>query len=304
DMIGSSPEMLKVFDQIEEVAATEAPVLIVGETGAGKELVARAIHNRSARSFGPFVAINCGAQSESLLESELFGHERGAFTGAVKARRGRLEMADGGTLFLDEVGEISQKMQVALLRVLEDGSFLRVGGGQPLTSDFRLICATHRNLPELIAAGEFRQDFYYRINVFSVSVPPLRQRREDVIPLAEHFIAVFSQEAGKVPPELKDTARRALISYSWPGNVRELRNIMERAVIVSHGGIIGLEQLTFLEEGPKPGSTAMSLAEMETEHIRRVLQAHGWNITQAAATLGIDRTTLGRKIKKAGLRSS
>ncbi|MBU4564115.1 MAG: sigma-54 dependent transcriptional regulator [Desulfarculus sp.] len=303
DMVGSSPDMFKVFDQIEEVAATEAPVLIVGETGTGKELVARAIHNRSARSFGPFVAINCGAQSESLLESELFGHERGAFTGAVKARRGRLEMADGGTLFLDEVGEISQKMQVALLRVLEDGSFLRVGGGQPLTSDFRLICATHRNLPELISAGEFRQDFYYRINVFSVSVPPLRRRREDVVPLAEHFIAVFAQETGKAPPGLEDKARRALISYSWPGNVRELRNIMERAVIVSKSGYIGLEQLTFLDEGPKPGSTALSLAEMETEHIRRVLTAHGWNITQAAATLGIDRTTLGRKIKKAGLRS-
>ncbi|MBU1156134.1 MAG: sigma 54-interacting transcriptional regulator, partial [Proteobacteria bacterium] len=184
-----------------------------------------------------------------------------------------------------------------------DGSFLRVGGGQPLTSDFRLICATHRNLPELISAGEFRQDFYYRTNVFSVSVPPLRQRREDVIPLAEHFIAVFAQETGKAPPELEDKARRALISYSWPGNVRELRNIMERAVIVSKSGFIGLEQLTFLDEGPKPGSTALSLAEMETEHIRRVLQAHGWNITQAAATLGIDRTTLGRKIKKAGLRS-
>jgi DNA-binding NtrC family response regulator len=304
DMVGGSPAMLKVFDQIEEVAATDAPVLIAGETGSGKELVARAIHNRSARSFGPFVAINCGAQSESLLESELFGHERGAFTGAVKARRGRLEMADGGTLFLDEVGEISPKMQVALLRVLEDGSFMRVGGGQPLTSDFRLICATHRNLPDLIAAGDFRQDFYYRINVFSVNVPPLRQRREDVIPLAEHFIAVFSQETGKAAPELEDKARRALLGYSWPGNVRELRNIMERAVIVSKGGYIGLEQLTFLEEGAKPGTASMSLAEMEAEHIRRVLQAHGNNITQAAAALGIDRTTLARKIKKAGQRSS
>lgn len=303
DMVGSSPDMLKVFGQIEEVAATEAPVLIVGETGTGKELVARAIHNRSARSFGPFVAINCGAQSESLLESELFGHERGAFTGAVKARRGRLEMADGGTLFLDEVGEISQKMQVALLRVLEDGSFLRVGGGRVLTSDFRLICATHRELPELIATGDFRQDFYYRINVFSLAIPSLRLRREDVIPLAEHFISMFARETGKAPPELEDKARRALISYGWPGNVRELRNIMERAVIVSRSGVIGLEQLTFLEERPKSGSTALSLAEIETEHIRRVLQAHGWNITQAATTLGIDRTTLGRKIKKAGLRS-
>ncbi|MBU1275749.1 MAG: sigma-54 dependent transcriptional regulator [Proteobacteria bacterium] len=303
DLVGGSPAMLKVFGQIEEVAATEAPVLIVGETGTGKELVARAIHNRSSRSFGPFVAINCGAQSESLLESELFGHERGAFTGAVKARRGHLEMADGGTLFLDEVGDISQKMQVALLRVLENGSFLRVGGGDPLTSDFRLICATHRDLPELIAAGDFRQDFYYRINVFSLTVPPLRQRREDIIPLAEHFIAVFSRETGKPPPELDDKARQALLSYAWPGNVRELRNIMERAVIVRRGGLIKLEQLAFLEEGPKSGSAPLRLAEIETEHIRRILQAHQWNITQAAAILGIDRTTLARKIKKAGLRS-
>jgi two-component system, NtrC family, response regulator HydG len=303
DLVGRSPAMLAVFDLTEEVAATEAPVMITGETGTGKELVARAIHNRSPRVYGPFVTINCGAQSETLLESELFGHERGAFTGAVKARRGRLEMADGGTLFLDEVGDISQKMQVALLRVLEDRQFQRVGGSKNLTSDFRLICATHRDLAGLINQGEFRQDFFYRINVFSISLPPLRERVEDIIPLSEYFIEKFARQAGKPRPGLDERAERALMSYTWPGNVRELKNVIERAVIVSHGKSIGLDKLTFLRTSGAQGASPLNLAEVELDHIRRALEAHDWNVTQAASALGIDRSTLSRKMKKADLQA-
>lgn len=303
DLVGRSQAMLGVFDLIEEVAATEAAVMIAGETGTGKELVARAIHNRSQRAYGPFVTINCGAQSETLLESELFGHERGAFTGAVKARRGRLEMADGGTLFLDEVGEISQKMQLALLRVLEDGQFQRVGGSKNLTSDFRLICATHRNLSDLINQGEFRQDFFYRINVFSISIPPLRERKEDIIPLSEYFIEKFSREAGKPSSRMDERAKQALITYPWPGNVRELKNVIERAVIVSRGESIGLDKLTFLGPSSQKEASPLSLAEVELDHIRRALRAHGWNVSQTASALGIDRTTLSRKMKKAGLKA-
>ncbi|MCB2225067.1 MAG: sigma-54 dependent transcriptional regulator [Desulfarculaceae bacterium] len=301
DLVGSSPAMLKVFEQIEEVAASEAPVLINGETGTGKELVAKAIHNLSGRAYNPFVTINCGAQSESLLESELFGHEKGAFTGAVKARRGRLEMADGGTLFLDEVGEISQKMQVALLRVLEDKSFMRVGGNQTLTSDFRLISATHRDLERAIGRGEFRADFFYRINVIFIPIPPLRARVEDIIPLSEHFLRRFAAEGGKPPPELTPRARRALSAYNWPGNVRELKNVIERAVIVSSGPTLDLDKLTFLAAGGERPAAPSTLAEMELGHIRRTLEAHAWNVTQAAAALGIDRSTLSRKMKRAGL---
>lgn len=303
DLVGRSPAMLGVFGLIEEVAASEAAVMISGDTGTGKELVARAIHNRSQRVYGPFVTINCGAQSETLLESELFGHEQGAFTGAVKARRGRLEMADGGTLFLDEVGEISQKMQVALLRVLEDGKFQRVGGSKNLTSDFRLICATHRNLSDLINQGEFRQDFFYRINVFSISIPPLRERIEDIIPLSEYFIEKFARQAGKTLPCLDERAERALMSYTWPGNVRELKNVIERAVIVSHGKSIGLDKLTFLRTSGAEGASSLNLAEVELDHIRRTLEAHDWNVTQAASALGIDRSTLSRKMKKADLQA-
>ncbi len=300
-LIGRSAAMLKVFAQIEEVAAAEAPVLITGETGTGKELVARAIHNYGPRAYAPFVAINCGSLTENLLESELFGHERGAFTGAVKARRGRLEIADGGSLFLDEVGEISQKMQVALLRVLEDKRFQRLGGSQPLTSDFRLLCATHRNLAELIDQGRFRQDFFYRINVLSIHLLPLRERREDIIPLAEHFLEFYANQSGTPRLQLEAGVRQLLISYAWPGNVRELRNVIERAMIVSHGASIGRDQLTFLGPEPARESFGQTLAEVEMAHIRRVLEAHAWNLSRAAEALGIDRSTLHRKMKRAGL---
>jgi two-component system response regulator HydG len=303
DMVGRSEAMLKVFGLIEQAAAAEAPVLILGETGVGKELAARAIHNRGQRSFGPFAAVNCGAQSESLLESELFGHERGAFTGAIKARRGLLEMADGGSLFLDEVGEISSRMQVALLRVLEDKRFKRVGGDRDIFSDYRLICATHRDLDDLIGRGKFRRDFYYRINVFSVFIPPLRERTDDIIPLAEYFIDKFARQTGRERPELLKKAEQALLGYAWPGNVRELRNVIERAVIVSRGGSIGLDKLTFLRPAGAEDAPPLSLAAVELDHIRRTLKAHDWNVTRAAAALGIDRSTLSRKMKRAGIQA-
>ncbi|MGD8563080.1 MAG: sigma-54 dependent transcriptional regulator, partial [Desulfarculaceae bacterium] len=303
DLIGQSPAMLSIFNLIEEISGSEAPVLITGETGTGKELVARAIHNHSRRAFGPYVTINCGAQTESLLESELFGHERGAFTGAVKARRGRLELADGGTLFLDEVGEISQKMQLNLLRVLEDKRFQRVGGSQTLSSDFRVICATHRDLPALIKEENFRQDFYFRINVISVPIPPLRQRPEDIIPLAEHFVDFFARQTGRAPLELDHSARTLLVNYSWPGNVRELRNVMERAVIVAKSPKIQAGQLTFLSVTPETEPPSFTLAQAELNHIHKALEAHDWNITQAAKALGIDRSTLRRKMKKMELQA-
>ncbi|MFH1033947.1 MAG: sigma-54 dependent transcriptional regulator [Pseudomonadota bacterium] len=302
-LVGRSPAMLAVFAQIEEMAAAEAPVLITGETGTGKELVARAIHNHGQRAFAPFIALNCGAVTETLLESELFGHERGAFTGAVRASRGRLDMADGGTLFLDEVGEISQKMQVSLLRVLEDKHYQRVGGSQELSSDFRLICATHRDLPELISRGQFRQDFFYRIAVLSLHLPPLRERTEDIVPLAEHFLDYFARQAGKPVPRLEEEAQRAMRAYTWPGNVRELRNVMERTVIVSRGQRVGLEGITFLSASAEPEPAGLTLAQVELAHIRRTLEEHDWNLSRAAAALGIDRSTLARKVKSAGLRS-
>jgi two-component system response regulator HydG len=298
DLVAASPAMLELLELVREVAPTESPVLIVGETGTGKEMVARALHAAGPRAFGPFVPINCGAQTESLLESELFGHEKGAFTGAVRARRGRLEMADGGTLFLDEVGEISAKMQVDLLRVLEEKSFCRVGGSRPVTSDFRLAAATHRDLSALVAAGGFRQDFFYRINVIRLEVPPLRQRPEDIGLLAQHFLERYARETGKRLEELSPEALEVLAAYSWPGNVRELKNVMERAVVVARGRRVGAEELTFLQEPGPAGRAPATLAEVERDHIQRVLAAQGGNVTRAAEVLGIDRRTLTRKLKR------
>ena len=301
DMVAAAPAMLKLFDLMEQVASTDAPVLILGETGTGKELVARAIHNRSPRAGGHFVPLNCGAQSESLLESELFGHERGAFTGAVKARRGRLEMADGGTLFLDEVGEMPAKMQVQLLRVLEDGEFQRVGGNRYLGSDFRLISATHRDLEDLNGKDKFRRDFFYRINVVTLQVPPLRERAEDIKPLAEHFLRVFNQQTGRQIRGLSQAALDALHAYPWPGNVRELRNVIERAVILSQSDHVTGRDLSFFSPGPARETAPQSLAQVEKDYILQTLEACGWNVSQAAKTLGIDRSTLSRKLNSLGL---
>lgn len=298
DLVSSSPAMIEIFKLIEDVAATDTQILINGETGTGKELVARAIHARSQRASGPFVTINCGAQTETLLESELFGHERGAFTGAVKTRRGRIEMAGGGTLFLDEVGDIPLKMQVDLLRVLEEKSFYRVGGNHPVKSDFRLICATHRDLSTLIRAGQFRQDFFYRINVISLQIPPLRERQEDIATLAEYFRSYFVRQTGKPIQGLTPEAIETLSRYDWPGNVRELKNVVERAVVICRTPWIGGRELTFLQAGEGTETGAVTLEEMEKNHIQKTLGWSDWNITRAAKTLAIDRGTLLRKIKR------
>ncbi len=301
DLIGGSGAMKEVFAMIEEVAKTEAPVLITGETGTGKELVARAIHSRSLRKQGPFIAINCGALPEHLLESELFGHERGAFTGAVKTRLGRLEMADQGTLFLDEVGEVSTHVQVNLLRVLEEKRLIRLGGSREVETDFRLICATHRNMESLVAKGLLRSDFYYRIKVISIHIPPLRERVDDAALLANHFILRFSQEMSKPVDGLTRAAYELLKAYDWPGNVRELRNVMERAVVLNRGGMIDVKDLTFLSEKKKEPLLGASLEEVEIDHIRRTLEECGGIVSRAAERLGINRGTLARKIKKYGL---
>jgi two-component system response regulator HydG len=298
-IVAQSRAMQNIFATIEEVAPAMTPVLIQGETGVGKELVARALHQDSERSAGPFVALNCGAQSESLLESELFGHERGAFTGALRARRGRLEMASGGTLFLDEIGDISPKMQVSLLRVLEEKRFQRLGGSQWIDTDFRLVSATHRDLVHLIRQGRFREDFFYRINVIRIEIPPLRDRLEDVAPLADHFLERYSRETGKRILGLTQRALGILTAYHWPGNVRELRNVMERAVVLARGQMIGAEELGFLDASGEPCRLGpMSLREMEIAHIQAALDTCGWNVSRAARQLGVDRATLTRKLKR------
>lgn len=298
DLLGQSDEMKKVFEQIEDIAQTNTPVFITGETGTGKELVARAIHSRSKRVFCPFVAINCGAISQNLLESELFGHERGAFTGAIHVRRGRIELANTGTLFLDEVGEISPQMQVNLLRVLEKKAFFRLGGSKEIDSDFRLICATHRDLLSLIESDKFRQDFYFRINVINIHIPPLRKRQEDIPLLALHFLEKFSREMGKSVEGLSPGAFKILQTYEWPGNVRELKNVMERAVVLSREPIIQEAFLTFIRPEKTSVKTGTTLIEMEVEHIKGILETCNWNISKSAETLNIDRSTLSRKIKK------
>ncbi len=302
DLILKSSAMQQVLEMIKAVAPTEVPILITGETGTGKELVARAIHSLSPRVYNPFVVLNCGAQTETLLESELFGHEQGAFTGAVKTRRGRLEMADRGTLFLDEVGEIPLKMQIDLLRVLEERKFLRVGGSQTVESDFRLISATHRDLPQLIQKERFRQDFFYRINVITIHIPPLRERPEDIELLAEYFLTRVARETGKEIEGFTPQARQILTSYTWPGNVRELKNVIERAVVINRRSVIGVQELTFLGSAQEVTPGQVTLQEMEVNHLRRTLESLDWNITRAAKILGLDRGTLSRKVMRYGLK--
>jgi two-component system response regulator HydG len=299
-MIGASQGMRQLFGLIEEVARVDSPVLLRGETGTGKELVAKAIHSKSGRCFNPFIPINCGAFTETLLESELFGHESGAFTGARRAKKGRLEMAQGGTLFLDEVGEIPSKMQVDLLRVLEEKSFHRVGGTAEILVDFRLICATHRDLALEIERGTFRQDFYYRLNVIEIEVPPLRRRKDDIPVLAQHFLEKFRRETNKPVMGIQAQGVDLLMGYDWPGNVRELENAVERAVVLAKGRHLGREDFAFLfrTEGQH---APQSLKENEKQHIDRILKMSGWNISKAAGILEVSRITLHSKIKKYGL---
>ncbi len=302
DLIGQSGAMQKLFELIQDVAPNDTPVLIVGETGTGKELVAKAIHALSPRRYAPFVAVNCGAFTETLLESTLFGHEKGAFTGAHHMQKGRLEMANGGTLFLDEVGEISPKMQVDLLRVLEEKKFHRLGNPKPMAADFRLVSATHRYLEEAVQDRAFRQDFYYRINVITIAVPPLRERKEDVALLAHHFLGRYNQELNKNVAGISKEALDILTGYHWPGNVRELENVIERAVVIGKKRKIAPVDLPFQGVSIPRKTTAGTLEKVEKDHISEMLRACGWNIARTASLLGINRTTLYKKIKKYGLK--
>lgn len=301
EIIGSAPAMVELFETIAEIAPSESSVLILGETGTGKELIARAIHANSKRMGGPFVPINCGAVPESLIESELFGFEKGSFTGAIRPKKGLVEIAEGGTLFLDEVGEISLKMQVDLLRLLQDKCFYRVGGVEALKADFRLISATHKDLTKQIAEGSFRQDFFYRINVITLRVPPLRERKQDIPLLAEHFRERFARETNRDVESISEDAMKILVEYPWPGNIRELENVLERAVVTARKRIIGPESFAYLTTDTTSVSAvpaARSLKEAEKIHIKTILEQEGWNISRAAKILELDRTTLHKKIKK------
>jgi len=297
-IIGESLEMQRVFEMIDQVAEADSNVLIRGESGTGKEVVARAIHTQSPRRYFPIVAVNCGSIPETLLESELFGHEKGAFTGAQYRRKGKLEMADGGTLFLDEIGDISPKMQVDLLRVIESRAFTRLGGNEEIHSDFRLICATHKNLEQLVEEGDFRKDLYYRINVFSIFIPPLRERRADIVPLANHFITKYAQSMAKPERTLAPAAKELLLQHDWPGNVRELENAIERAMVVGKEEEIRPDDLPLQLKQENADPDKLSLESMEKKHIQRVLKEMDGNVTQSAKILGIDRVTLYNKIKK------
>lgn len=301
EIIGQSQRMIELFDTIVEIAPSESSVLILGETGTGKELIARAIHANSQRMGGPFVPINCGAIPESLMESEIFGFEKGSFTGAARPKKGLIEVAERGTLFLDEVGEINQKMQVDLLRVLQDKTFFRVGGVEPMTADFRLISATHRDLDEGISKGNFRQDFFYRINVITLRVPPLRERREDIPLLTNHFVKRFATETNRDVEAVSQEGMQVLEHYEWPGNIRELENVIERAVVTGRQRTIGPESFSYLnpaEVQATPDYGSKSLREVEIAHISKILDEEDWNITRAAKILQVDRSTLHKKIRK------
>ena len=297
-MIGQSKPMQEIFDLIQDVAPMESTIMISGETGTGKGLAAKAIHSNSPRCEGPFVAVNCGAVPEHLMESELFGHQKGAFTDAKETKRGRLELAHGGTLFLDEVGEISMRMQIDLLRVLEDRVFYRVGGTQPIEADFRVIAATNKKLREAIRARTFREDLYYRLNVISFQMPPLREHKEDIPLLAEHFLRRFSQETNKLVDKFSRGAMDELMLYEWPGNVRELENATERAVVVGKGRSIEAEALPIFRPEPCISPKDNTLSEIEKAHIIQILDTYQGNIAKCAKVLGIDRSTLYSKIKR------
>jgi DNA-binding NtrC family response regulator len=301
-IVGESPPMRAVMELVEHVAKTDATVLILGESGTGKELVARAIHGRGPRRYAPIVAVNCGAMPESLLESELFGHEKGAFTGAENRRKGRIEMADGGTLFLDEVEAVHPKMQVDLLRVLETKELTRVGGTRPIKVDFRVVCATNGNLERAVAEGRFRQDLYYRIKIFTIELPPLRARPSDIPALANHFLERFAREMNNHITHISPQAMDLLVAYDWPGNVRELSNAIERAMVVGRPPEIRPEDLPLRRPAENEAVSGESLAEMEKRHVAAVLERTGGNITRAAEILQVDRVTVYHKIKKYGLR--
>jgi DNA-binding NtrC family response regulator len=296
DIVGESEPLKKVLREVEKVAPADSSVIITGESGTGKELVARAIHSNSPRKYFPLISVHCGALSESLLESELFGHEKGAFTGAVFNRKGRFEMADGGTIFLDEIGTISAKMQVELLRVLESKTFVRVGGNKEISSDFRVICATNRDLKEMVANGTFREDLYYRLNVVNIKIPPLRERPDDIPGLVNHFIRKYCTSMSREMISIDPAAMKHLESFEYPGNVRELENMIERAIVVGNGKVIKLKDLPMGKE--VISSSIESLDDLEKKHIAKILEKYSWNISRSAKALSVDRATLYNKIKK------
>jgi DNA-binding NtrC family response regulator len=309
NIIGTSPEMKRIFDVVRQVAATKASVLITGESGTGKELIADAIHNLSNRKDKAFIKVHCAALSESLLESELFGHEKGSFTGAIARKRGRFELAGMGTIFLDEIGEINQSVQIKILRVLQDKKFERVGGEETLEVDVRILSATNRDLKKEIADGKFREDLFYRLNVVNIHMPPLRERKEDIPLMASAFLKEFAGENGKGVEGIDSKARSALYNHSWPGNVRELRNCMESAVVMCKGNVISLDDLppgirSGAEDNYIKISLGTNMADAEREIIHGTLSFLRGNKSKTAEVLGIGRKTLHRKIKDYGIEDS
>jgi NtrC-family two-component system response regulator AlgB len=305
DLLTQEPAMRQALDVAFKAAPTEATILLRGESGTGKGVLARAVHARSPRAAAPFVTVHCPSLSAELLESELFGHARGAFTGAVQDTQGKVAAAEGGTLFLDEVGELPLALQPKLLRLLQERRYERVGEARTRASDVRILAASNRDLQAAAAAGAFREDLLYRLNVIEVVVPPLRQRAKDILPLAEHLLQFFARQAGKAPTGFTEEARQALVRYPWPGNVRELRNAIERGVILCAGPQVGLADLPAQVGATPPGGRlevggTVTLEQLEAEHIRRVLASHA-TLDEAAAVLGIDPSTLYRKRKRYGL---
>jgi formate hydrogenlyase transcriptional activator len=303
-LIGNSPALESVLDGVKRVAPTSSTVLIQGETGTGKELIARAIHNISSRCGRPFVKLNCAAIPLDLLESELFGHEKGAFTGAIAQKLGRFELADKGTLFLDEVGDIPPSLQPKLLRILQEQEFERLGSSRTHQVDVRLVAATHRDLAGMVRNGEFRSDLYFRLNVFPVHLPPLRERREDIPALVAHFVEILGRRVGREIDHVPDETMLALCAYDWPGNIRELQNLIERAVILSERGVLSNPFLTVGTQRISVAPTPTTLIDTERALILRTLEAAGWVIggpDGAAARLGLKRTTLIYKMQRHGI---
>jgi DNA-binding NtrC family response regulator len=302
EVVGESPAIKKVMEMVNTVAKTDSTVMILGESGTGKELIARAIHSRSSRRYFPIIIINCGAYPEGLLESELFGHEKGAFTGAMYRRKGKLEMADKGTLFLDEIGNISEKMQMDLLRVIETKNFTRLGGDKTIDVDFRVISATNKDLEKAIKEGSFREDLYYRLNVFSIVLPPLRERRADIPLIAKYFLGKYAQSMNKNVTDFSPQALEMFTGYDWPGNIREVRNVVERAMVVAKGTQIQIDDISFPFPSPAMPSGGESLEEVEKDQILKILNQTEGNIAQAADILKISRLTIYNKIEKYNLK--
>jgi transcriptional regulator with GAF, ATPase, and Fis domain len=304
DVVGESTAIKRVLSQVEQVSQTDATVIIVGETGVGKELVARAIHRHSQRRDKPFIRVHCSALPETLIPSELFGHEKGAFTGAIRRRIGRFELADGGTLFLDEIGDLAMDIQVRLLRVIQTKEFERVGGAETLRSDFRLLAATNRNLEEEVKTGRFRADLYYRLAVFPIVVPPLRERKEDIPLLAYYFLKIYSKKRAKVFTKIPDSEMQRLLEYDWPGNVRELENIIERGTILGTGPVFRVPELETGNQDRALGEAAVTLRENERRHILWALRQTRWKVRGpggAAELLDLPPSTLAFRMKKLGI---